>query len=384
MTVPTETAPLTSAMLATHHEHSENVIAGNKNSATSALGLTNAQKAALIIAALGPESAGPIIEQIDDSHLRAFARAYAHFQTVPKSTLKAVIDDFILNLSKGDSGDEIRGGVDETKELLSQFIDPENISQLMDGIEVAGRGNIWEKIARAPDAKFAEYLMNQNSQVIAIVLSKLDVEQSSRIIDLFETDLATEVIMRLSRPISVSNDVLNVLSHAIERDFLAPLRKTSSRNNPGQMIGAMMNNVESAKREKLLMFMKENVPEIMNDVKKSMLTFQDLATRVPEKAIPAAIRAVDENIFLRAAKYGEENAPECVEFIFANISKRMAQQYKEQMEDLKQVSTKESEVAQAAFMSSIRNLVAAGELELKDISEETADTQTNESEDNSE
>lgn len=325
--------------------------------------LSNAQRAALVIAALGPEAAGPIIERIDDKHLRAFARAYAHFQRVPRSTLTAVVEDFVQRLSS-DESDDLRGGFEETRELLSQFISSDNITRLMEDINVPGGESIWDKLARTPDQVIADYLAKQNLQLVALVLMKVNTEQASRIIDLFDTDLASKVVLRLAKPISVSPEAMQIVSDALSRDFLSGSRDKTKGRNPGEMIGSMMNNVATKKRETLLEFIESNMPGIMTDVKKSMLTFQDIATRVPPNAIPVVVRQVDEAIFLQAAKFGKQNAPSCVDFIFANISQRMAQQYEEQMEKMKKVSVKESETAQATFMAAVRKLAAAGEFEL--------------------
>ena len=78
--------------------------------------LTSSQKAALVIAALGPEAAGPIIERVDDKHLRSFARAYSHLQSVPKAALKIVVEEFVGSMTVEDN--DIKGGVEETQELL--------------------------------------------------------------------------------------------------------------------------------------------------------------------------------------------------------------------------------------------------------------------------
>ena len=46
----------------------------------------------------------------------------------------------------------------------------------------------------------------------------------------------------------------------------------------------------------------------------------------------------------------------------------MAQQYQEQIESLKPLPSKEAEAAQASFMSAVRKMVAAGEIELIEVS----------------
>jgi flagellar motor switch protein FliG len=343
--------------------------------------LTPPQKAALVIAALGPESAGPIIERVEDKHMRAFARAYAHLQTVPKAALKVVVEEFVGRLNT-DEGDDIKGGVEETREFLSQFIGSDDIVRLMDGISIPGAGSVWEKLDRAEDEGLATYLSSQNPQVVAVVLSKINTEKASRILDILEEEVAQAIITRLARPMQIKQEVLQVLSDTIERDFLTAQRNAPKGRNPGEMIGAMMNNIMSEKREKLLSFISDQVPDILADVRKSLLTFQDIPERVPPNAVPMAVKEIDLNLFLQAAKFGRQNAPSSVEFIFNNISQRMRKQYEEQMEQLKPIPVKEAEAAQATFMTIVRKLAASGEIELNDIEVEEEDEAEGEGEEN--
>jgi flagellar motor switch protein FliG len=327
------------------------------------LSLTPPQKAALVIAALGPSAAGPIIERISDDHLRAFTRAYARLQSVPKAALQGVVVEFVSQLST--VKDEINGGIENTRELLGQFFDEDGIARLMDGLDEPGGENVWKKLEQAGDEDFAEYLSSQKPQLVAVVLSKLGSEQASRILDQFETDIAGKVILCLSKPIDVKESTLQILSDTIERDFLSPANTSAGKSHdPGDMIGAMMNNIMSDKREELLEFISKSAPEILQSVKKSMLTFSDIATRVPPNAIPMAIKEVELDDLLQAVKYGKENAPAASEFILGNISQRMAAQYQEQMEELKPITPKEAEAAQSSFMAVIRGFAASGEIDL--------------------
>ncbi|MHA7873425.1 MAG: hypothetical protein ACX939_13840, partial [Hyphococcus sp.] len=146
-------------------------------------GLSPAQKAALVIAALGPDAAGPIIERIDQKHLKAFAKAYSHLQTIPKSALKTVIEEFMSNLGGGE--EEIQGGVAQTRALLGQFVGDDDVVNLMEGIKAPGGETVWQRIDRADDGALADYLAKQNPQLVAVVLARIDPDKASRILDIF-------------------------------------------------------------------------------------------------------------------------------------------------------------------------------------------------------
>ena len=340
-------------------------------------GLSAPQKAALIVASLGPEAAGPIIERIGDKHLRAFTRAYAHLQTVPQPVLKVVVEEFIMQLTREDN--DIKGGLDETREFLGQFKTTDEIIRLMDGIDLPGGDSIWVKLERTGDEELAAYLAKQRPQIIAVILSKLNTEKASNVLNLIDGDLVGQVVLRLAKPLNVNPAAMGVLTETIEREFLAPMRKSTKGRNPGEMIGAMMNNIVSDKREGLLKLITESTPEIMKDVRKSMLTFQDIPTRVPPNAIPMAIKEVDLDDFLLAVKFGRQNAPSSVEFIFKNISQRMVAQYEEELEKLNMTSVRDAEIAQASFMAVIRKLAKSGEITLVEpASEDDEDEEASE------
>lgn len=332
------------------------------------------QKAALVIAALGPEAAGPVIERIGDKHLRAFAEAYAQLESVPRHELLRVVEEFVGSLGDG-GGADMGGGYQKARELLSQFKDEDEIGRLMDDIDVPGGKSVWEKLENVDTAAFGEYFAKQTPQTIAVILSRIDSEKASEALGALDGELAQDILYRLSKPMNVRREALRVLADTIDNDFLIPMRKKSKAKGPGAMIGGLMNNMSPEKRQSLLDFISTKTPEILDDIKSHILTFEDLPARIPPNAVPGIIRAVEPEEFLKAVKYGRQNAPETIDFLFQNISQRMAQQYQEQVEELEQVTVDDAEAAQRAIMSAIRKMVAAGDFELvKIVSEDEEDT----------
>ena len=104
-------------------------------------------------------------------------------------------------------------------------------------------------------------------------------------------------------------------------------------------------------------------------IKRGLLTFEDLPKRLPKTAVPLIFRDMDPKELLAALKSGQEIEPDTVEFLFANISQRMAEQYKEQVEDLGALSGKEVDAAIIALMSFISRREKSGAIIYIDIEE---------------
>ncbi|MBI1366986.1 MAG: hypothetical protein GC153_13645 [Alphaproteobacteria bacterium] len=327
-----------------------------------ALTLTAPQKAALVIAALGPEAAGPIMEKVGDKHLKAFAEAYARLQDVPRSQLILVAREFVSRIGKSD--DTIKGGFEDARALIAKIKGEEDAAKLLEDIDAPDGRSVFNKLDKVDDKAIAEYLESQHPQTVAVILSRMNSDKASSVLSVLKKEVAEDAIMRLSKGVSVRREALRVLEETIDREFLAPARNASKAKKPGLAIGGLMNNLSPDKREAFLKFIEEKTPDIVEDVKSCILTFEDIPARVPPNAIPLVVRQMDADAFLKAMKYGRKNAPESVEFIFKNISQRMKQQYEEQMDALKQVTLADAEAAQALFMSTVRQLVAEGEFQL--------------------
>ncbi len=325
-------------------------------------GYTAAQKAALILAALGPEAAGPVIERVGDQHLRAFAEAYARLKTIPRHELTAVVEEFLGHFQSSDAA--LKGGFEEAKGLIEHFKGADPTKRLLEDISAPGGPSVWQRLEGVTDGALASYLMTQHPQVIAVVLSRLNTEKASSVLAKFDTDVARKIVRRLAAPMPVRKEALRLLAETIERDFLLPAKKQAKVHKPGEMVGALMNNLPTEKRDALLKFIEEDAPDIFEDVKSVILTFQDIPARVPANAIPMLVREVETDVFLKAVKYGKQNAPEAVAYIFKNISQRMGQQYEEQMGAMKPITVTDAEAAQTQLMAGLRRLVSAGEITL--------------------
>ncbi|MBY0423935.1 MAG: hypothetical protein K2Q06_16650, partial [Parvularculaceae bacterium] len=99
-------------------------------------GYTAAQKAALILAALGPEAAGPVIERVGDQHLRAFAEAFARLHSIPRHELVAVVEEFLANFDRGEDG--LKGGFEEAKNLIAHFKGEDPTRRLLEDVSAPG------------------------------------------------------------------------------------------------------------------------------------------------------------------------------------------------------------------------------------------------------
>lgn len=326
---------------------------------------TQAHKAAVILAALSPETASAIVKEISDAHLRAFAIAFSDLKSVPASLLHVVAQEFIAEVERSSS--ELAGGVAEAKRMLEALAEGERVNRILSELHGGGSDSVWKRLATVKPDQLLPYLQAQRTAVAAAIMAKLSFEQAAAILAAAEPTLAHALLAELSRGRAPADEVLDAIAAAVEEDFLKPLATAPSKDGVNEIVGEIINFLPSAKRDAFLAHLDAEDKEIGAAVRKSVLTFQDLHTRLPEAGAAALLRAAEKETLLTALKFGGANAKETVAFLLANVSKRMADQYAEEMNAMADPNEEEGEAAQRALMKIVRQLVKDGEVKLNPL-----------------
>lgn len=330
--------------------------------------LTRPQKAAVIIAALGADAAQPLIEKVGDNNLRAFSAALLKLKKIPRELLEEAIADFLAEVDHG--SEEFRGGLEQVRIFLSTVLKSDAVDRMIEDVEGPSGRNIWEKLGNVPEDDLATFLAKEHPQTVAFILTKLTPEKAAIIVDQFDDEFVRKIISRMSRLPSIDNQVLKTVSESLMRDFLTTVRRNRVMRRPSQTIGAIMNYVSASNRDKALQFLEENRPELAVEVRRSMFTFGDIAERVPPMAVPSVMRTVENAVLLRALKYAQQSSPVVAEYFFSNMSTRLADQMREDIDKLPPLKLSEAEAASATVLKTITDLVDAGEFQLKEQHDE--------------
>ena len=304
------------------------------------------------------------MEKIEDRHLKAFYQSYEGLSRIPREVLLATVADFVAEL-KNLSG-TLKGGREEARELSAQLFDPERSARIFGGeVNAKPKADIWLRLAREQAVDLAAYLEKKRAQIIAIVLGQMPNALAGEVLAELPEELTSDVVRRLSKPAKIDEATLGALGNVMEAEyFVEDTASDSMPDNPLATVSSILSVLPGNKRETILKFLADKEPQEAERIRQTMLTFEGLATRISRTSVPTIFRQMEPEQLLMALKLAASNAPETLEFFYANISKRMVEQYKEQIEELGPVKKKDAESAQAAMMSLIARLEKDGEIEL--------------------
>lgn len=322
--------------------------------------VTPIEKAAILLAAVGPEIGAGFLRELAESDLMRFARALSGLGRVGRDVLDGVIVEFLEALA---SGPDLAGDTAAARKLLSAVLDEDEIARLFEG-KRGGHRTVWERLNDTPLGPLASFLQAEHPQTAAIIVSELRPEIAAGALKRLERNFAQNVVLRLSRVPTLDAPVSAAIQGAIERDFLSVLQRNLSKRRPADLIAGLMNNVSSEARDGFLAHLEGQDPALALDVQRTMFTFEDIPLRVNPRDVATILRDVSEEVLLPALKLAVSLGSPTPRFVFDNLPRRLAERYAEDIENMLDVSRKEGEAAQIEITKAIQNLARAGQIRL--------------------
>jgi len=322
--------------------------------------LTDVEKAAVILTALGPKVAATLLEGFDRSRIQRFAHAVNDMHEISAATVNSTIVEFLTQLEQ-EAG--IAGGGNETRRFLEEFMEKEQVNQLMEDVEAKGR-SVWTALNDVADTRILSWLKSEHPQVAAITLTKMTSAKVASLLEQLEPETAKPLILRMSQATSAPVEVTTRIGEIIQQEFLPTAKIKKGRMDPPELIASVMNHVSSGVRDHLMEHMETFTPTLAETVRKFVFTYEDIPTRISGRDISQVIKAVDESTLLVALKSTGDAAVATSEFILSNISSRLAARLRDDLNDVTDPKPKECEAAQSSVVAEIVGLRDRGVLNM--------------------
>jgi flagellar motor switch protein FliG len=328
---------------------------GKNKAITDAGRLNGPEKAAVVLLALG-EDHTHIWEQLDEEEIKEISQAMASLGTVAASVVEELLVEFVSGMS---SSGAIMGSFEQTQRLLSAFLPPEKVDNLMEEIRGPAGRTMWDKLGNVNEAVLANYLKNEYPQTVAVVLSKIKSDHAARVLTCLPEDFALECVQRMLRMEPVQREILDKIEQTLRVEFMSNLARTSKRDSH-ELMADIFNNFDRQTEGRFIAALEERNRESAERIRALMFVFEDLGKLDPG-GVQTLLRAVEKDQLGLALK-GSSDALR--EMFFSNMSERAAKIMREDMEGMGPVRLKDVDQAQMAMVQVAKDLAAKGEIML--------------------
>ncbi len=318
-------------------------------------------KAAIILAAVGPELASDFLKSMSENALTRIATAISNLDRVPSDLLDGIIAEFLLSIG---TEEEVSGGSGTARRLLGQVLDDNSIEKIMFDVEGGDTRAAWKKLNDCTPAQLAVFVGAEHPQTAAVVLSELRPDKAAGLIERLDGEFAQQCVFRLARVPALDRDVAEMVERVIARDFLSAIQRTKRSRRPADIIAGLMNNLTAEVREKFLAQLEEQKPSLAAEVVRTMFTFADIRQRVEKRDVAIIAKEVDEPVLLLALKWAVMQKNPSYDFIIDNISKRLSERLIEEVEGMPETTQRDGEGAHQEVVRQIQEMAKAGTIQL--------------------
>lgn len=317
-------------------------------------GLAGPEKAAILMLAVGEENAVKLFGHMDDEEIREISATMANLGTVSSNVVERLFVEFAEQISSTGS---LVGSYESTERLLQKALDPDRVSTIMEEIRGPAGRTMWDKLANVNEVVLANYLKNEYPQTVAVVLSKIKADHSSRVLGALPESFAMEVIMRMLRMEAVQKEVLDDVERTLRTEFMTNLARTQRRDSH-EMMADIFNSLDRNTENRFMTLLEERNRDSSERIKALMFTFEDLQKLDPG-GVQTLLRSVDKDKLGIALKGSSEQIKE---LFFGNMSERAAKILREDMGALGPVRLRDVDDAQMEMVNLAKDLAAKGEI----------------------
>lgn len=332
----------------------------------SAVSISRRRKAAVIVQILLSDGGKLALKQMPEKSQELLAKELANIRLVDRETVNSVVEEFIEILSA--IGLSSPGGASAALEALGPHISPELAERLREQMDQPHGQDPWTTLLNLTVSEIAEILESESNEVAAVFVSKMPVDKAATVLAAIPGELARRITLAINRTSSVAPSVVSRIGSALVQEH-CQVRVPAFPDPATDRVGAILNSGTSVMRDGVLQGLDsgEDGDELFaTGVRKRIFTYIDIPDRIEKTDVPAILRVVSAEDLAKAIAFSVNHEDlelkNTAEFILSNMSQRMAQQVRENADELGVIPPDEGEPALNVITNALREEADAGNI----------------------
>ncbi|MCC6708568.1 MAG: flagellar motor switch protein FliG [Gammaproteobacteria bacterium] len=320
--------------------------------------LDGAQKAAIFLMSIGEGPAAEIMKYLGPREVQKIGVAMTSLDVVSPTNVSTAIGEFI-ELVRSHTGIGI-GNEEYIRSVLTNALGEEKASSMIDRILLGGHTKGLESLKWMDPRAIVELVRFEHPQIIAIVLSYLDSDQSAEVLSLLPENTRSDLLMRIATMDGIQPAAMKELNEMLELQLRGGAGGQQSSLGGIKCAAEILNFVDRSIEAKINEQITEADADLATKIQDLMFTFENIAD-IDDRGIQALLREVSTDNLVLAMK-GCDDAIK--EKIFKNMSSRAAEMLREDLESKGPVKLSEVEGAQKEILGIARRLADEGTISL--------------------
>lgn len=316
------------------------------------------ERAAILLLSLGEQEAAEVLRHIGPKEVHKVSTAMANLSNISREQANSVLTEFVETVSN-----ETAFGVgsrDYLKSVLVKALGEDKAGNIIDRVLMGENAGGLEQLKWMDPRAIIEIIKLEHPQIIAVVLSYLDAEQSAEVLSLLPEKVRPDVLLRIATLDRLQPSALLELNQVIESQFKGNAHVKSSTVGGVKTAANILNIMEPSAEETIMDQINEFDADLGEKIQDLMFVFDDLAT-VDDRGMQALLREISSDTLILALKGADEDVKSKV---FSNMSKRAGEMLRDDLDAKGPVRLSEVEAAQKEILAVARRLSESGDIAL--------------------
>ncbi len=318
--------------------------------------LTGKEKAAILLISLGPEFSAQIFKHLNEEEIEELTLEIANMRKVSPTEKERILEEFYEVCIAQEYISE--GGINYAKDVLEKALGSQKAMDIINKLTASLQVKPFDFARKADPSQLLNFIQNEHPQTIALILSYLPSIQSAQILSALPQVKQSEVAQRIAVMDRTSPEIIKEVEMVLERKLSSLVSQDYTSAGGIQSIVDILNAVDRGTEKNIMDTLEVQDAELAEEIRKRMFVFEDIIS-LDSTSIQRFIREIDNKELAVALKGATE---EVTNVIYSNMSKRMAEMIKEDMDFLGPVRLRDVEEAQQKIVNIIRKLEEAGEI----------------------
>ncbi len=316
--------------------------------------LSTAQKAAAVIIALGAEKASLLYKFMEDEEVEQLTLEVARLGVLSTQQTEDVLNEFYQLCLTNKAVTE--GGLEYARAVLEKAYGEQAAAELLGKVTKSLKNREFAFMDKADVKSLFSALRGERPQTIALVLSYVDADKAAGVVAQLEEKKQIQVVESIAKLDSVSPAAIKIVEAEMHNRFSNIMTDTNIKVGGIDYVADVMNNLDRTSEKNIFDGLSD--PDLADEIRKRMFVFEDIIT-MDDRSVQRFVRDCDPRDLVLALKAANT---EVANKLFANMSTRMAQSIKDDLEITSNVRMKDVEEAQQRIVGIIRGLEEKGEI----------------------
>jgi len=316
--------------------------------------LKGPEKAAIFLFSLGEELAAQFIKKLSPEEIKRLSDYMNKVEVSPeraKEVNKEIKQKLSLPIKEKDF----------IKNVISKAVGKREAEYIL-----GEESDFFKRINETNPDILVNFLRHENPQTIAFIVSNLKPENASKILANLPNGVKTEVILRMAQLDTVSVDVIKSINEALEEEIFKKGISDVRQVGGLEKVAEILNRVEHSIQQSILEKIEKTNPDLASEIKKKMFVFEDLVN-IEDRGMQMLLKHIKIEDLLLALKTASDALKDK---IFKNVSERVSEMIKEELEIMGPVRLRDVEKAQQTIIETAKLLENEGKLVIPKKGEE--------------